>query len=240
MAAISFVESKASMALTFNLSMDFEAGLLPTQVTFSDAKFNGSVLGLQDALSSSSAEYEYYSGSLNDWPFILLGTCPVKDGRPNCTAACLDPNFVFANSHNAHNCLVYPLISDLYTGEQLSVDAEMRAVELRIEAYLLNSSSSNAILTTIQNCLWDYCKNLKGCPNWISQQYGDGVYTSQPFADTHDINFLYYLRSDYWVPAYANASGICSQISAPANQDIGGVGVHYMGMTIAKMMLTWI
>lgn len=228
------IESLAFMALTLNLSMNIDEGplLLPTQITFSDATFNGSVLGLQDALSSSSTEYyssssteyyDYYSQPPDVWPFIFLGTCPVKDDRPNCTAACLDPSFVFANLTNTHNCLVYSLISDLHAREQLSVGTEMWADELGIEAYFLNSSSSNAILDTIQICLWDYCKNLKGCPDWISQRYGSGD-TSENSTDPSEI---YNLQSVYWIPAYANASGICSQISAPANEDIGGVGVYW-------------
>ena len=77
------------MALTINYSF-----VSSSQITFSDAAFNGSVLGLQDALMSSGANYY---GPTSEWPFIFPGTCPEKDDRPNCTAACLGPGILFAN-----------------------------------------------------------------------------------------------------------------------------------------------
>ena len=220
------------MALNFNYSIEIESTVvLPTQITFSNVTFNGSVFGLQDALSNSA---DYYNGPPYDWPFIFSSSCPAKDGRPNCTAACLDPGIVFANLTNTHNCLIYPLISDLYAREQLSADTEIWASELGIEAYFLNSSSSNAILSTIQLCFWDYCESLEGCPDWVSQEYGDGGKggISENFTDTIEI---FNLQNEYWISAYANASGICSQISAPADPDIGGVGVHLLRMAVARI-----
>ena len=65
------------------------------------------------------------------------GPRPAKGNRPTSTAACLDPDIVFANRIHTHDCLIYTLISDLYARAQLSGNTEIRAVERGIEACFL-------------------------------------------------------------------------------------------------------
>ena len=181
---------------------------------------------LQDALSPIGAGYT---------PYLFDTGCQV-DGVQNCTAACQDHESAFKTLDTLHNCMMYPVIADQYSKDNLSKEITQLAQSLGIEKEQWPSSLvSLSITKTIASCLEAYCSTLPDC-NEAVHQYNESYYET----------VLQYKESYLGYDSFLNQTGnfyfdldpranygqrsfdLCTYLPLSVNQDVGGIGVRQL------------
>lgn len=179
-----------------------------------NASASQSALSLQDAFSF----YEYFPERYIDGVWLSSDACNIA-GLQNCTASCLNPSSLFSSLESLHNCLLYPVVAQLYVHGSFS-DAHL-ADSLGIDNKSHAIQTAKNITTLISSCLSDYCGVDKRCtdnlpPNRafdfdnstlsILDAFYDPFYIAQPSIFLFDI-------CEFVTP------------SSYLNADIGGIGV---------------
>ena len=179
---------------------------------------------LQDALNPNSW---HSTQDANGYiaPYLFDTGCQV-DGVQNCTAACQDAGSAFSTLDTLHNCMMYPVIADQYSKDNLSTEITQLAQSLGIEKEQWPSSAvSLSITKTIASCLYAYCGTLPDC-NSSAHQYNESSLGSVSFLNQTG---PFYFNLDSYNP-YAEYGGqsfdLCTYLPVSVNQDIGGIGVR--------------
>ena len=180
---------------------------------------------LQDALNPNGVDSTQYYINGYVAPFLFDTGCQYKEVQ-NCTAACQDPGLAFSTLDTLHNCMMYPIIADQYSKNNLSLEIAYLAQSLGIEKSKWPSPVSLNITNTIGSCLDAYCSSLLGCNSAIQDfddngdLYGESGGTFNNFTGS-----FYYLNPD---GTYGSGFDLCWYLPASVNQDIGGIGVRYI------------
>ena len=188
-------------------------------ITNSTLNITLNTYSLQDALSPNS----WHSTQDTDGyvlPYLFKTGCWV-DNVQNCTAACQEPASAFSTLDTLHNCMMYPVIADQYSKDNLSTEITQLAQSLGIEkAQWPSSSVSRNITKTIGSCLEAYCSTLPYC-NESLPQYNQSFYS-------YEVSFLNQNGSFYYDPTYLEVDpfDLCEFLPVSVNQDIGGIGVR--------------
>ena len=176
---------------------------------------------LQDALSPNSLDStQSFDGYVQ--PYLFETGCWV-DGVQNCTAACQEPASAFSTLDTLHNCMMYPVIADQYSKDNLSTEITQLAQSLGIEkAQWPSSSVSLKVTKTIGSCLDAYCGTLPYCTE-AAYQYNQSYY-----GDDFDSSFLNQTGAFYFDLDHqeVNPFDLCEYLPVSVNQDIGGIGVN--------------
>ena len=189
----------------FNLS---SGGLL------GNASASQSALSLQDAFSF----YEYSPEQGIDGVGLSSDACNIA-GLQNCTASCLNASSLFSSLESLHNCLLYPVVAQLYVNGSFG-DAHL-ADSLGIDNKSHPTQTANNITTLISSCLSDYCGVDQRCTDNLppnSAFYFDNSTLSTPDA---------FYDPYYNVQPSIFLFDICEFVtpSSYLNADIGGIGV---------------
>lgn len=168
--------------------------------------------------NKSTFSIEEALGNYSSLGTLFESGCLVN-GISNCTAACQDPNLIFASPYTLQNCMVMVALGNTtvsYYNMTLSDPVIANASKLSI--YPKSSDYSSLISTvnqTIEKCFTQYCNQSPGgCP--IS---GDGP-VCQWFS-AREIDGSSLVTSDICFP------NICGNVPAQLNADIGGIGVRH-------------
>ncbi len=200
-----------------------------SNVTNSTLNITLNTYSLQDALSvqgMNSFPYGMYSFPYggDGAPYLFNTGCQYY-GVQNCTAACQDRGSAFGTLDTLHNCMMYPIIADQYSKNNLSSDIAQLAHSLGIQKSEWPSNLSSSVINTIGSCLDAYCTSLgrcmSGAQEWNKYSYDpDGPGYSTFLNRTG----LFYFNLD--PDSYINFFDLCSYHSVSVNQDIGGIGVR--------------
>ena len=189
---------------------------VPSPISIFASSDSSPLFSIQDALSTYSggtysSTYSGYSnseftiGTISDLGTLFRNGC-VVDGILNCTAACQDVNRVFADPHTFQNCMVVASLAVL--GSNVTLDANSTALVQDFSIHIDEpdfQSLASGVNQSIQDCLQQYLGKSPGYFQqvWPWYQVGDG---SEP------VN----------IPRFPD---ICSNLIAPLNADVGGIGV---------------
>ncbi|KAK3114975.1 hypothetical protein LTR53_006154 [Teratosphaeriaceae sp. CCFEE 6253] len=200
----------------------------------------------------------YPSGDIGANGFLQLYDtgCMLGDGW-NCTAACLDttagPAILWNTSnygmYTMQNCVVLPVIAALLAANNLTPGSVKLAAKYQIQANAGLVNDSMAGWPVINNCMNEYCDgNSESVP---------GCNTDQKFNDDIVKTFRFMQSKKTW-DSYMNGdiganqvnftfngtmfnSGICKNLNAVINGDIGGIGmfISYL-MQMFIVLSAWI
>ena len=196
-----------------------------SDITNSTLNITLNTYSLQDALTPNGPDSTL---NTNGWtmPYLFHKSCQYGDAQ-NCTAVCQDPGSAFSSLDTLHNCMMYPVIADQYSKNNLSLDIVQLAQSLGIEKSKWPSPVSINITNTIGSCLDAYCTTLEGCmtdaQDYNKSYQGEINSTGGIFLDRYS---TFYFNLDPWQEG--SSFDLCTYLPASVNQDIGGIGVRYV------------
>ena len=152
----------------------------------------------KDALKAITEGLQWEENDIKNLTLFSDGCRVTYETTNDCTAACLDPNYAFANMFTFANCIAYPWISQSISNGNLTTRGQAIANQFNI----LSNTSYPGIITAIaqvQNKCWN---------QWIT--HADFSLFSPDSPDWSDL-----------------CGGDYGNIGA-VNSDIGGIGVMFI------------
>lgn len=166
-----------------------------------------------------------------------------SDGCQNCTASCLDNAQAFVNVSTFHDCMAYPMASDLYQTQNFSAqnDDRRHLDSLHVVASPRGSDLHGQIIGVMQKCL---------------EHYGDNFHVNDPDAslliNSTSAFYPYYTEIDGSLggnkgtynetfsshDSYALIDDLCNSQQVGLNPDIGGIGVRHARLVCIRKALT--
>jgi hypothetical protein len=188
--------------------------------------------------------YGSENGNTSSFLRISPKGCRIGDGW-DCTAACLNtttgPAMVWGNADKSSmftlaNCVVLPVIAALLAGAggNLTSDGITMAEKYKIDANADLIGSPNTGWPVINNCINAYCgmgdPPTPGCKTVDNPDvfeyytlFPNVSYWDDKYQDDEDGNYWWPINSTFNGTAFN--SGLCHNLSALINPDIGGIGV---------------
>ena len=185
--------------------------------------------GFQSALFSflgvdPDAQYSNTSGPRLYWEGCKHDT--TYNATRNCTAACLDASLLFQSPFTVQNCMV---LSQLGPSIQLTDSAQEVVKEYSVDPS--DTGLFANINHTLQQCFTQYCSmSSENCGPRSS--FYTGVWDNPWYSPLITINGS--ICSQY--TGGLCFSNVCSNIEAPLNADIGGIGVLLLEILLLKEM----
>ncbi|KAK5681793.1 hypothetical protein LTS10_006326 [Elasticomyces elasticus] len=207
------------------------------------------------ATATGGSPYNAYGPYYGPYGFLQLYDTGCRTGYTtwNCTAACLDtdvgPSMVWNDSasgmYTLQNCVVLPVIAALLASSSLTPAAVAIAgrYEIAPDASLINGVNGTA-WPVLSNCFNEYCEaNGEGTPGCNSTDNPDVVPLMFTTNETHfmDGDGRRYSTNFTIAKGAIPAMGLCHNLNAVINGDIGGIGmfVSYM-MQMMIVLSAWV
>ncbi|KAK4963604.1 hypothetical protein LTR10_001233 [Elasticomyces elasticus] len=207
------------------------------------------------ATATGGSPYNVYPPYYSPYGFLQLYDTGCRTGYTtwNCTAACLDtdvgPSMVWNDSasgmYTLQNCVVLPVIAALLASSSLTPAAVAIAerYEIAPDANLINGVNGTA-WPVLSNCFNEYCEaNGEGTPGCNSTDNPDVV---PLIFTTNETQFMdgdgHRYSTNFTIAKGAiPAMGLCHNLNAVINGDIGGIGmfVSYM-MQMLIVLSAWV
>ena len=186
------------------------------------SSFSQSTFSFQDALKPTVNDlYSDDPGSdLHTNPIYLFTDGCDNNGTQNCSVSCADKGTISSNLNTFHNCVVYPIVAQLYADGNLSTSAKDSALVegLGIQKSKQGSELLNNVTSTISSCLVSLCTQSSECKECALED-GAGILTSANITAG-----LSSWNANFRLQELANA--LCDSQTSGLNSDVGGIGVR--------------
>ncbi|KAK5693867.1 hypothetical protein LTR17_024953 [Elasticomyces elasticus] len=204
------------------------------------------------ATATGGSPYNAYGPYYGPYGFLQLYDTGCRTGETtwNCTAACLDtdvgPDMVWNSSalgmYTLQNCVVLPVIAALLASSSLTSAAVALAqkYEIASDASLINGTA----WPVLSNCFDQYCEangdNTPGCNSTSNPDIVPLMFTTN-YAHFMDGDGRRYSTNFTIAKGAIPAMGLCHNLNAVINGDIGGIGmfVSYM-MQMMIVLSAWV
>lgn len=192
-----------------------------------------SILGFQDAVRPVSSFGSNPSYGNTNLIYLFTDGCD-SGGIKNCTSSCLDNTLAFSNISTFHNCMAYPLASQLYIEGNITANSnDSRLLDyLNIRKDQKGSGLHNDIIHVMQRCFKGYCTKLGDCNDDFNNGGQPSVLNSTtafyPYSDRGDgpVYQDHYSSVIERGDGFDFAEAFCNRQPVGLNPDIGGIGVR--------------
>ena len=162
--------------------------------------------------------------------YIFNDACPgASSGTQDCNYTCSDVTQAFNSLETFHNCISYPLVTQLYGEGNISATTSDGTSLENLGFFKHNSGydASSLMTESLTECLRSYCDTSSECGDQLPEN-------SSSVVNSPDNLYLYFGRpgayhettSNNITNPYTFVDIICSLQSAGLNSDVGGIGVR--------------